>query len=95
MFELTREKNKISGGGLAIGVIHDLKPVMTRKGDDEVECLSVEITVGQLQILCVVGYGPQLGDSDERKEQFWKYLEEEIISADIRNVGIIIQIDSN
>ena len=64
---MIREEKNISGGGLAIGVIHDLQPVLLRKGNDDVECLSVEINVGQLQIVCVVGYGPQLGDCDERK----------------------------
>ena len=29
----------LEGGGLAIGVLHDLKPVLTRQGDDDAECI--------------------------------------------------------
>ena len=41
-----------------------------RQGDDDTECLSIEIVVGNRQIRCVAGYGPQLGDSIERKDIF-------------------------
>ena len=68
IFELKREKSKLdggkglSGGGLAIGVLHDLKPVLVRQGDDDSECLSLQVTVSTQNILCVTGYGPQIGD---------------------------------
>ena len=48
-----------------------------------------------MNILCVVGYGPQLGDPKPRKSQFWEYLREEVKTAKEKDVGIIIQIDSN
>ena len=101
MFELKREKGKIEGGkgleggGIAIGVSHALNPVLTRQGDDEAECLSVVFTVEKQQFLCVAGYGPQLSDHKERKEKFWKYMDEEVKSAKEKNIGLIIQMDSN
>ena len=101
VFELRREKEKndggkgLEGGGLAIGALHGLAPVLTREGDDATECLSVEIKVSNRKFLCVTGYGPQVGDTAERKKGFWDYLEEEAISARERDIGLIIQIDSN
>ena len=100
-FELKREVEKedggkcLSGGGLAIGVIHELKPVLTRQGCDFAECISVSVKTIPMDILCVLGYGPQLGDSKLRKDKFWEYLEEEVNTARDMNIGLIIQIDSN
>ena len=101
IFELRRELEKsqggkgLSGGGLAIGAIHELNPILTRQGNDDVECVSVEVKAGNIKLLIVTGYGPQKGDTPKRKEGFWKYLKEEVKSAEERNTGLIIQIDSN
>ena len=101
VFELHREKEKceggkgLEGGGLMIGALHELNPVLTRQGDDEAECLSVKITIGNNKLLVVTGYGPQLSDTQERKLAFWRYLEEEVKSAEESESGIIIQMDSN
>ena len=49
IFELRREKSieeggkVLNGGGIAIGALHDLNPVLLRQGDDEVECMTVEV----------------------------------------------------
>ena len=73
VFELRRERAReeggkgLNGGGLAVGALHDLKPMLVRQGDDDVECLTIEITAGQTKIRCVNGYGPQLGDTREKK----------------------------
>ena len=51
-FELKREKEQkcggkgLEGGGLALGALHDLKPVLTRKGDDDAECLRSTVRLG-------------------------------------------------
>ena len=101
VFELKREIEKkdggkgLAGGGLAVGALHELNPVLTRIGNDEVECLSINIEVGRERFKCVSGYGPQLNDSNDRKRMFWKYLEEEVNLATKNDEGIIIQIDSN
>ena len=100
-FELRREKEKefggkgLEGGGLAIGALHCLKPLLTRQGDDDSECLSISIKTIPMDILCVVGYGPQIGDRCDRKNKFWNYLEEEADSAEKHDMGLIIQLDSN
>ena len=73
----------------------NLKPVLTRKGDDKTECISVEISVGNEKFVIVAGYGPQLGDPIERKTSFWEYLTEEADFAKEQNKGLIIQIDTN
>ena len=67
IYELNR-KNK-SGGGLCIGVLKDLHPVWVAQGDDEVECLSIEIWVEDFPIRVVTAYGPQLGDKLEKKNR--------------------------
>ena len=73
----------------------DIYPVKTREGDDETECLTIQITVGGFKIMVVNGYGPQMSDSTERKSKFWEYLEEEVNIAESSEIPIIIQLDSN
>ena len=80
---------------MAIVALHELNPVLTRQGDDETECLSVEFSVDKQKFLCVAGYGPQMGDKQERKTKFWKYLDEEAKSASDRDIALIIQMDTN
>ena len=47
VFELRREKSKkeggkgLSGGGLAVGALHDLKPVFIRQGNNDMECITI------------------------------------------------------
>ena len=101
VFELKRELEKKYGGkclargGIAIGALHELKPVLTRKGDDEKECLSVEVSVGNKKLIVVAFYSPQLGDTKERNISFWKYLAEETDAAKGQNKGLIVQMDTN
>ena len=101
VFEMKREKTKVeggkgsSGGGLAIGALHDINPVLVRQGCDEIECMTIEVTTGITRVRCVTGYGPQESDCASRKEKFWNYLETEVHSAQEEEVGLIIEIDSN
>ena len=78
-----------------MGALHDLKHVLVRQGGDEVECLTITIIAGQTKIRLVNGYGPQIGDTKDRKEKFWSYLEREVIEAEKEQVGLVIEIDSN
>ena len=100
-FELNRELEKNeggkvkAGGEILFGALHELEPVLVRKGNDKVECMSVEIKVGKNTILCVTGYGPQITDSDDRKIDFWHYITDEVKSADNKDIGIIIEMNSN
>ena len=93
IFELVRKQS--AGGGLVFGALHSLNPTWLGEGDDEVEWLSVEISPAGLKIRCVVGYGPQEGDRDDRKKKFWDRLEIEAAAAQNQNTGLIIQIDGN
>ena len=64
-------------------------------GDDEVECLVVEIWIDDFQIRILTAYGPQLSDASERKIKFWDFIEREARNAIESGAGIIIQMDSN
>ena len=93
MYELLRQDS--NGGGLCIGVHKDLQPVWVAQGDDEVECLVVEVWVEDFPIRIVTAYGPQLGDSLERKRKFWDFLEKEVNNSVKAGAGFILQMDSN
>ena len=51
-------------------VNHELNPVWVGDGDDEVEFLSIVISIQDINIRCVIAYGPQESDSTERKSTF-------------------------
>ena len=65
IFELNRIGK--AGGGLAIGALSDTDPVWISEGDNDVEILVVEISVSEIQICCIVAYGPQEGALLEKK----------------------------
>ena len=48
-----------------------------------------------MKIRCVVAYGVQENDIIDRKEAFWKYLDEDVQQADISGSGFILQFDGN
>ena len=73
----------------------ELPSALLREGGDEVECISVQVEVGQQSLVFVCGYGPQLCASPARKEQFWDYLEREVQEAAREEKMIIIQMDAN
>ena len=76
IFELNRQ-NK-SGGGLAIGALADVEPVLISEGDDDTEILVVEISASRMEIRCICGYGPQENHSLEKKNKFWSRLTTEV-----------------
>jgi hypothetical protein len=94
IFEKVR-KSKINGGGLAIGCLRELNPVWVREGEGEVETLSVDIFVRNMNIRCCVAYGCQENDAKENKDAFWSYLDEEVIEAANAGAGLVIQFDGN
>ena len=93
VFELVRKNRE--GGGLALGCAKELHPVFIKEGDDDVEALSVEICVQNMQIRCCVAYGCQESDLIERKEAFWTFLDEEVMEADHKETGLILHMDGN
>lgn len=94
IFEKVR-KNKI-GGGIAIGVRDDLKPVWVSEAEDEIEAMAVVIKVGKREIRVVGGYGPQESSGKlENKIKFWQYLDHETKEAEKHKQDILIQMDAN
>ena len=87
IFELIRQNRE--GGGLAIGCAKELQPVWVREGNDFVEALSVEIFVKSMTIRCCIAYGCQENENIERKEEFWKYLDEDVSQANTSGSGFI------
>ena len=94
IFELTRE-SRDGGGGLAIGCIKELKPVLARKGNDSIEALTIDISLQKMKIKCVVGYGPQENSKIENKMNFLKYIEEDSKTAWDNEQGFIFHCDGN
>ena len=97
-YELHRTNNSekgIGGGGIAIAVLNDLDPSWISEGDDEVEALTVEIWIEGFPVRLVCGYGPQENDNKNRKESFWKYLNQEAQNSQSDGTGFILQMDGN
>ena len=101
---LDQRGKKTGGGGLVIGALEDIKPVLIKEGDDECEAMTVQITVNELEVRLVVGYGACESDRQakkldttqkERKLKLWDYLENELIQAENKCQGLVIQIDAN
>jgi hypothetical protein len=88
-------RNNRDGGGIAFGCIPELTPVFVREGEDPVEALSVQIYVKKLKIRCCVAYGCQENDLNDKKEAFWKYMDEEVTEATDSESGLVIQLDGN
>ena len=81
LYEQIRTVNPGLGGGLCVGVHKKLPSTILREGGEEVECISVQVEIGQQEMVVVCGYGPQLYSSPARKEQFWEYLDREVEEA--------------
>ena len=92
-YELHRKSS--SGGGLCIGVHKDIKSVWINQGDDEVECLIVEVWLNDFPVRIMTAYGPQLGDLNEKKSKFWQFIEKEADLANKIGAGFILQMDGN
>ena len=102
IFRLEREKSR--GGGIALGVIQDLNPILIRMGNDSTEAISVKIHVNKFEVRLIVGYGAQENDrqaklheisQNERKKLLWDFLEGEINEAESMEQGLVIQLDAN
>ena len=52
IFELVRQTK--TGGGIAIGALADVEPVLLNEGNDDVEVLVIEIFTSGLKIRCVL-----------------------------------------
>ena len=83
------------GGGLAMGCSVKVDPKLTRTGGDEAEAITVSLNLKKIKISCTTAYGPQNDDTNEKKDNFWQYLDEEAKKADIEGEGFLLQGDLN
>ena len=94
-YKQIRLSNPALGGGLCIGVTRELHSTLLRDGGEEVECLTVQLEVGQQELVVVCGYGPQENSGICKKELFWQYLEREVEEASREEKMLLIQMDAN
>ena len=93
VFYLNRQNSQ--GGGLALGVHKEIESTLIRDGDDQTEVLSVQTVLADIPVRIIVGYGPQENATNEKKDKFWSFVENEIREAQIKDHGIIFQMDGN
>ena len=84
IFEKPR-KTQNNGGGVAIGCKKELNPVWVKEGQNDVEALSINIFVKNMKIRCCVAYGCQENVENDKKDDFWTYLDEEVSEAKVRS----------
>ena len=93
IFEKIRSTKK--GGGLATGVIKDLNPIWICDGGENVEALTLKISVREMKIRIINAYGPQEYDEQQKKVHFWNYLDREINECQNEGSGCLIFMDGN
>ena len=93
VYYLNRQKTQ--GGGLALGVTKEIESTLIRDGDDETEVVSVQTILGEIPVRVVVGYGPQENATTEKKNKFWDFIENEVREAEMKDHGVIFQMDGN
>ena len=93
IFEHVRKDSK--GGGLLLAVYEQFNPVLIYEGDDDIELLVVQGTIGKYKVRFINAYGPQEDDRLERIMGFYEKLEEEIVMATEEGCHIIIECDAN
>ena len=93
IYHLSRQNKH--GGGLAVGIENSIESTLLKEGDDNTEVLSIQIELENIPIRLIVGYGPQENDDNNKKIQFWNFIENEIIEAEAAEHGIIFQMDGN
>ena len=93
IFELLRKNT--GGGGLAVGVLNCLNPVLVYEGNDELELMVIEINIDGTKIRIINAYGPQEKQKVELKQKFWEKLDDEVSCAENLECGLILQMDGN
>ena len=83
------------GGGIALGITKKLESTFVTEGNDDTEVMVALVTVGKIPIRVIVGYGVQENAHKEKKEAFWDFIENEVVEAEAKNQGVIIQMDGN
>ena len=84
----------MEGGGLLSAIDENLDPALITE-NDQVELLTIQLTIGNLKVRSINAYGPQEDDDTEIKLDFWHTLEKEVIEAKDQDCLVIIQLDAN
>ena len=88
-------RQKLEGGGIAIGVNKNTESTLINEGEDDIEILSVKIQIDGTQVRTITAYAPQENAVKDKKDRFWEFLEKEINDAEIEEEGLILQMDGN
>ena len=80
-----------------IGITNEIQeiPVDVSPQDPEVEIIVVEVELKEMTIRFLTGYGPQEDEKEEKINNFYCSLEEEIIKCEEKGCGLIIELDCN
>ena len=78
-----------------VGVHVAHQPVLISEYSDTFEMLVIEIRASNKEIRVINGYGPQENLEVKDRLPFFSTLEEEIVSAQMSNKSLIIQMDAN
>ena len=81
--------------GIMMGVHVDLKPILISEHSELFEMLVIQVSVDNIDIRIINGYGPQENLEISKRMPFFSKLEEEILSAKLGNKSIVIQMDAN
>ena len=90
-----RIRSEREGGGVAIGAKKDLNPVLIAEGEENVEAITIDITLAKMIISCTSAYDPQQRDSAINKSNFWEYLDNMAEIAWNEGKGFYLQGDLN
>ena len=91
IYESIRKKEH----GTMLGVHVSHQPVLISEYSDKFEMIVVEIKVSNQDIRIITAYGPQENLDVAEIMQFFATLEQEIVSANMSNKSIIIQMDAS
>ena len=73
----------------------DLKPLLISSGERETEIITVQVSLGSIQIRIINAYGPREDDQKQNIFNFWQELEMEIMDAYENNCMVVIEMDAN
>ena len=84
-------------------VDQNLSPLLISTGSEDIECIIVQVKIGERNIRIFNCYGPQeicqaqrnTKDQQHSVNQFWIELEKEVIKAQDEGCLVLIEMDAN
>ena len=74
-------RQNMQGGGIALGVNKSIESTLINEGGDNTEILSVKIQMENMKVRAITAYGTQENAPKNKKNNFWDYIEREVIDA--------------